>query len=81
MANRRTKLLALAVVAAAVVLVTATGAFTSVSADRTATVNVSEDSRAFLAVYANGTSENGVYANNDWARTVTSSASTSTTAG
>jgi len=65
MNNRRAKLLALAVVASAAVLVTATGAFTSVSADRTATVNVSDDSDALLAMYANGTSENGVYAVNN----------------
>jgi hypothetical protein len=44
------KLLALTIVAAAIVLVTATGAFTSVSAERTATVNVADDSQALLAM-------------------------------
>jgi len=44
------KLLALVIIAAAVVLVTATGAFTSVSAERTATVNVADDSEALLAM-------------------------------
>lgn len=50
MARPRGKLFALLVVFVAIGLATATGAFTSVSADRTATVNVAGDGSALLAL-------------------------------
>ena len=49
------KLFALVVMFAAVGLLTATGAFTTVEAERTATVDVAGDSSALLALQANST--------------------------
>lgn len=56
------KLLALFVVFGAIALVTASGAFTSTSVDRTMTVGVANDSSALLGLSPNGTSQNGGYA-------------------
>lgn len=56
------KLLALLAIFAAIGLVTATGAFTTVSAERTVNVNVAGDSAALLQIEANATSPNGAYA-------------------
>ena len=55
------KLFALLAVFAAIGLVTASGAFTTVQADRTATVNVAGDSSALLALTP-ATEANGQYA-------------------
>lgn len=62
--NRPTgKLLALILIVTAVVLVTATGAFSSVTATRTANVDVADDANGVLSIEANGsTSSNGNYA-------------------
>jgi hypothetical protein len=46
-------------------MVAATGAFTSVEADRTVSVNVSDDSDALLQMTENGSSANGAYAADD----------------
>lgn len=56
------KLLALFVVFGAIALVTASGAFTSTSVDRTMTIGVANDSSALLGLSPNGTSQNGDYA-------------------
>lgn len=56
------KLLALFVVFGAIALVTASGAFTSTSVDRTMTVGVANDSSALLGLSPNSTSQNGDYA-------------------
>lgn len=56
------KLLALFVVFGAIALVTASGAFTSTSVDRTMTVGVANDSAALLGLSPNSTSQNGGYA-------------------
>ena len=48
------KLFALVIMFAAVGLLTATGAFTTVEADRTATVNVTGDASALLAIQESG---------------------------
>jgi hypothetical protein len=61
----RGKVFAIVLLFAAVTLVAASGAFTSVSAERTATVDVAADSQAFLALFANGSSPNGGFATND----------------
>jgi hypothetical protein len=60
------KLFALLVIFAALVLVAASGAFTSVQAERTAQVDVASDADAFLALSANTSNNNGVaYASNN----------------
>lgn len=56
------KLLALFLVFGAIALVTASGAFTSTSVDRTMTVTVANDSAALLGLAPNSTSQNGGYA-------------------
>jgi hypothetical protein len=56
------KLFALLAIFAALTLVAASGAFTSVQAERTAQVDVAGDADAFLALAPNGTSPNGGYA-------------------
>jgi hypothetical protein len=55
------KLFALLAIFAALVLVTASGAFTSVEADRTANIDVADDADAFLRLAPNA-SGNGAYA-------------------
>ncbi|MFB6212152.1 MAG: DUF1102 domain-containing protein [Halobacteriales archaeon] len=50
MTNQKSKLLAVLAVFAAIGVITGTGAFTTVSADRTATVNVAGDQNALLQV-------------------------------
>jgi hypothetical protein len=62
MARPKGKMFALLAVFVAIALVAATGAFTSVEADRTVSVNVSDDSDALLALEPNGSSANGNYA-------------------
>jgi hypothetical protein len=54
------KLLALLAIFAALVLVAASGAFTSVEAERTAQVDVASDADAFLALAANTSNNNGI---------------------
>ena len=61
MARPKGKLFALLAVFAAIGLVAATGAFTTVQADRTVSVNVSDDSDALLGLEANDSSSNGGY--------------------
>lgn len=56
------KLFALLAVFAAIGLITASGAFTTVSADRSADVQTSGDSSALLAMEPHGSSSNGAYA-------------------
>lgn len=56
------KLLALFAIFVAIGLVTASGAFTSTSVDRTMTVGVAADSSALLGLAPNSTSANGGYA-------------------
>lgn len=56
------KLFALLAVFAAIGLVTASGAFTTVEADRTATVNVEGDSSALLGISAADTNNGNAYA-------------------
>ncbi|WP_435184995.1 DUF1102 domain-containing protein [Halobellus sp. EA9] len=56
------KLLALVTIVAALGVVTATGAFTTVSADRTAEVSVAGDSSALLALNPTSGSNGGAYA-------------------
>lgn len=56
------KLLALFVVFGAIALVTASGAFTSTSVDRTMNIGVANDSSALLGLAPNSTSQNGGYA-------------------
>jgi hypothetical protein len=58
------KLFALFAVFAAIGLVTASGAFTTVSADRTVTVDTAGDANALLGLEANS-SGNGAYANTE----------------
>jgi len=65
MVNTKGKLLALVAVFAAIGLVTATGAFTTVSAERTATVGVAGDDNALLALDEGVASDGGVSANAD----------------
>ncbi|MFB6228384.1 MAG: hypothetical protein ABEH88_07435 [Halobacteriales archaeon] len=65
MARPKGKLFALLAVFIAIALVAATGAFTSVEAERTVSVNVSDDSDALLQLEANGSSPNGAYATTD----------------
>jgi len=60
------KLLALLAVFVALVLVAASGAFTSVQAERTAQVDVASDADAFLKLAANTSNNNGIaYASNN----------------
>ena len=59
------KLLALLAIFAAIGLVTATGAFTTVSAARTVSVNVAGDSGALLQLTGNTTAGNGDYVTTD----------------
>ena len=59
--DRREKILALAVVLSLVLGLVGTGAFSSVTADRTATVSVAEDADAFLGLEPHS-SPNGQYA-------------------
>lgn len=61
MARPRGKLFALLAIFAAIGLVTASGAFTSVSADRTVTVNVANDDTALLGLEGNTSSGNAEY--------------------
>ncbi len=56
------KLLALFAIFVAIGLVTASGAFTSTSVDRTMTIGVADDSAALLGLAPNSTSQNGGYA-------------------
>ena len=56
------KLLALVIAFVAIGLVTATGAFTTVAAERTATVDVAGDQSANLGISPHSTSPNGDYA-------------------
>ena len=65
MARPKGKLFALLAVFIAIGLVAATGAFTSVEAERTVSVNVADDSGALLQLEANGSSSNGAYATTD----------------
>ena len=60
----RGKLFALVAVFAAIGLVTATGAFTTVSAQRTATVNTAGDANALLAMQPANTLNGQAYASN-----------------
>jgi hypothetical protein len=59
MARPKGKLFALLAVFAAIGLVAASGAFTTVEADRTAEVNVAGDDAALLAIAPNASSPNG----------------------
>jgi hypothetical protein len=59
------KLFALFAVFAAIGLVTASGAFTTVQAERTVTVDTAGDANALLAMEGNSTSNNGDYVNNN----------------
>jgi Flp pilus assembly protein TadG len=59
------KLLALVVMFAAVGLITATGAFTTVEAERTATVDVAGDSSALLQIEAANDIDEGAVSNAD----------------
>lgn len=63
MARPKGKLFALLAIFAAIGLVTASGAFTSVTAERTATVDIAGDSAALLGLAPNSTA-NGAYATN-----------------
>lgn len=63
MARPRGKLFALLAIFAAIGLVTASGAFTSVTAERTVTVDIAGDSAALLGLSPNSTA-NGAYASN-----------------
>ncbi|WP_096390884.1 DUF1102 domain-containing protein [Halopenitus persicus] len=63
MARPKGKLLALVLVFGAITVVTATGAFTTVEAERTADVNVSGDASALLALEPGP--ENGEYVTTD----------------
>jgi hypothetical protein len=56
------KLLALFAIFVAIGVVTASGAFTSTSVDRTMTISVDADSSALLGLAPNGSSVNGGYA-------------------
>lgn len=59
------KLFALLAVFAAIGLITASGAFTTVTAERTANIETSGDSSALLALEANQSSPNGNYVSDD----------------
>jgi hypothetical protein len=61
MARPKGKLFALLAVFAAIGLVAASGAFTTVEADRTADVNVAGDDSALLSIESNDTAGNGAY--------------------
>jgi len=61
MARPRGKLFALLAIFAAIGLVTASGAFTSVSAERTVSVNVADDANALLGLEGNSSSDNANY--------------------
>lgn len=61
----RGKLLALVTIVVAASLVTATGAFSSVTAERTTEVKVASDSDAFLALDGNTEGGNGEYVSTD----------------
>lgn len=63
MARPRGKLFALLAIFAAIGLVTASGAFTSVTAERTVTVDIAGDSAALLGLSPNSTA-NGAFATN-----------------
>lgn len=70
MALPKGKMFALLAVFVAIAMVAATGAFTSVEADRTVSVNVAEDSNALLQLEANGSSNNGDYVTTDGGQVV-----------
>jgi hypothetical protein len=65
MALPKGKLFALLAVFAAIGMVAATGAFTSVEAERTVSVDTAGDSSALLGLSANSTSANGAFATTD----------------
>jgi hypothetical protein len=60
MVRPKGKVIALLAVFTALVLVAASGAFTSVQAERTAAVDVASDADAFLALAANTSNNNGI---------------------